>query len=39
MSCLPTYNPLGGPQGKGHVSFDRLQVLSLLALLVEKDKY
>ncbi len=24
-SPLPTYNPLGGPQGKGHVSFDRAQ--------------
>jgi hypothetical protein len=22
---LPTYDPLGGPQGKGHVSFDRSQ--------------
>jgi hypothetical protein len=24
-SPLPTYDPLGGPQGKGHVSFDRSQ--------------
>ncbi len=25
ISRFPTYNPLGGPQGKGHVSFNRPQ--------------